>query len=113
MNLSHFIGAVHRMENIMGRGWNRNPLRSIASERNLQDEFNLWYILMVMGLDDETGEIVMMGDCTSGTTSKGVLQFGILGVQLQPVGSRPKEGGGVPGMGILYRTRMAIDNGGN
>ncbi|KAL3786211.1 LOW QUALITY PROTEIN: hypothetical protein ACHAW5_000034 [Stephanodiscus triporus] len=59
INLSHFIGAIHGIEKLMGRG--RNPLRSIASKRNLQDEFDLWYILTVMGTDDETGEIIMRG----------------------------------------------------
>ena len=62
INLSHFIGAVHGMEKLMGRG--RNPLRSIlnyASEKFLRDRFDLWYILTVMGSDDETGEVVMRG----------------------------------------------------
>jgi len=62
INLSHFIGAVHGMENLMGRG--SNPLRDIlnyASEHYLQENLDLWYILTVMGTDDETGEIVVKG----------------------------------------------------
>ncbi|KAL7533167.1 hypothetical protein ACHAWF_004389, partial [Thalassiosira exigua] len=62
INLSHFIGAVHGMERLMGRG--RNPLRAIlnyASEKYLQDELDLWYILTVMGSNDETGEVETKG----------------------------------------------------
>ena len=43
INLSHFIGAVHGMEKLMGRG--QNPLRSIlnyASENILQSQLDLW-----------------------------------------------------------------------
>lgn len=49
INLSHFIGAVYGMENMMGR--TLNPLRSIlnhASETFLK-ELDLWYILTVIG----------------------------------------------------------------
>uniref|UniRef100_A0A7S3V7Q6 LarA-like N-terminal domain-containing protein n=1 Tax=Chaetoceros debilis TaxID=122233 RepID=A0A7S3V7Q6_9STRA len=62
INLSHFIGAVHGMENMMGRS--SNPLRSIlnyASEHFLQRELDLWYILTVMGTDEETGKVEMKG----------------------------------------------------
>lgn len=62
INLSHFIGAVHGMENMMGQP--SNPLRSIlnyASKHYLQDELDLWYILTVMGTDETTGEIEMKG----------------------------------------------------
>ena len=62
INLSHFIGAVHGMENMMGRA--SNPLRSIlnyASEHFLQNELDLWYVLTVMGTDESTGEIEMKG----------------------------------------------------
>jgi nickel-dependent lactate racemase len=61
INLSHFIGAVHGMEKMMGRA--ENPLRSIlnyASEKYLQHELDLWYILTVMGTDD-AGELQMKG----------------------------------------------------
>ena len=61
INLSHFIGAVHGMEKMMGRA--DNPLRAIlnyASEKYLQNELDLWYILTVMGTNDE-GELQMRG----------------------------------------------------
>ena len=62
INLSHFIGAVHGMERMMGRA--NNPLRDIlnyASQHYLQNELDLWYILTVMGTNDETGDIVVRG----------------------------------------------------
>ena len=62
INLSHFIGAVHGMEKLMGRG--ENPLRSIlnyASEKYLQNQLDLWYILTVMGSNTVTGEVEMKG----------------------------------------------------
>jgi hypothetical protein len=49
INLSHFIGAVYGMENMMGRA--HNPLRDIlnhASEMFLQPQLNVWYILTVV-----------------------------------------------------------------
>ncbi|CAJ1949265.1 unnamed protein product [Cylindrotheca closterium] len=60
INLSHFIGAVYGMENMMGRA--ENPLRSIlnhASE-NFLGELELWYILTVIGAN-EKGELEMKG----------------------------------------------------
>lgn len=62
INLSHFVGACHGMEALMGRG--NNPLRDIlnyASEHYLQENLDLWYILTVMGTDEESGEIVVRG----------------------------------------------------
>jgi hypothetical protein len=62
INLSHFIGAVHGMERMMGR--KENPLRSIlnyASEKFLESEIDLWYILTVIGSDAETGKQVIRG----------------------------------------------------
>lgn len=61
INLSHFIGAVHGMEKMMGRA--SNPLREIlnyASEHFLQQELDLWYILTVMGTK-ASGEVEMRG----------------------------------------------------
>mmetsp|Transcript_17348 Transcript_17348/g.37864 ORF Transcript_17348/g.37864 Transcript_17348/m.37864 type:complete len:501 (-) Transcript_17348:205-1707(-) len=52
INLSHFIGAVHGMENMMGR--KSNPLRDIlnyASENFLESQLDLWYILTVIAPD--------------------------------------------------------------
>jgi nickel-dependent lactate racemase len=49
INLSHFIGAVHGMEQMMGQA--SNPLRDIlnhASENFLQSELDLWYVLTVV-----------------------------------------------------------------
>ena len=62
INLSHFIGAVHGMEKLMGRG--HNPLRSIlnyASDHFLKENFDLWYILTVMGTNEFTGQVEMRG----------------------------------------------------
>lgn len=62
INLSHFIGAVYGMENMMGRA--SNPLRDIlnyASEHFLQKELDLWYILTVMGTDKMSGKVEMKG----------------------------------------------------
>jgi nickel-dependent lactate racemase len=62
INLSHFIGAVYGMENMMGRA--SNPLRDIlnyASEHFLQKELDLWYILTVMGTDKKSGQVEMKG----------------------------------------------------
>ena len=61
INLSHFIGAVHGMENIMGRS--DNPLRAVlnyASQHFLQGELDLWYILTVIGSDSD-GKLAMRG----------------------------------------------------
>jgi len=47
---------------MMGRA--NNPLRSIlnyASEKFLQDQLNLWYILTVMGRNEDTGDLEMKG----------------------------------------------------
>jgi nickel-dependent lactate racemase len=61
INLSHFIGAVYGMENMMGR--TNNPLRSIlnyASEKFL-GQLELWYILTVIGPNTATGDLEMKG----------------------------------------------------
>jgi nickel-dependent lactate racemase len=62
INLSHFIGAVYGMENMMGRA--DNPLRAIlnhASEQFLQNELELWYILTVVAPNPETGKLEIKG----------------------------------------------------
>lgn len=49
INLSHFIGAVYGMEKMMGKA--DNPLRSIlnkASQDFLESQMDLWYILTVV-----------------------------------------------------------------
>ena len=61
INLSHFIGAVHGMENMMGKA--SNPLRDIlnyASENFLQAKLPLWYILTVVGTSKE-GDLEVKG----------------------------------------------------
>jgi len=61
INLSHFIGAVHGMERMMGRA--SNPLREIlnyASEAYLEKELDLWYILTVVGTSGK-GEVEVKG----------------------------------------------------
>jgi nickel-dependent lactate racemase len=61
INLSHFIGAVYGMEQMMGRA--SNPLRSIlnyASEKFLQD-LDLWYILTVIGPNQVSGQLEVKG----------------------------------------------------
>jgi len=57
INLSHFIGAVHGMERLMGRS--QNPLRhilNVASQKflNSPQDIHLWYILTVVGADEQS-----------------------------------------------------------
>jgi hypothetical protein len=62
INMSHFIGAVHGMERMMGR--TDNPLRAIlnyASENFMEKELDLWYILTVVSPDPSTGAIKVRG----------------------------------------------------
>jgi len=62
INLSHFIGAVYGMENMMGKA--NNPLKDIlnyASENFLENKLPLFYILTVMGTNAESGELEMKG----------------------------------------------------
>jgi nickel-dependent lactate racemase len=61
INLSHFIGAVYGMERMMGT--KSNPLRDIlnyASERFLEKELDLWYVLTVVA-PDENGKLCVRG----------------------------------------------------
>jgi nickel-dependent lactate racemase len=62
INLSHFIGAIHGMERMMGRA--HNPLRDIlnyASEAFLMEHLDVWYILTVMGRNETNGNLEMKG----------------------------------------------------
>jgi nickel-dependent lactate racemase len=62
INLSHFIGAVHGMERMMGR--KDNPLRAIlnyASQEFLEKQLDLWYILTVVAPDKDTGDLCLRG----------------------------------------------------
>jgi hypothetical protein len=123
INLSHFIGAVHGMEKLMGRG--RNPLRSIlnyASEKFLRDRIDLWYILTVMGTDDETGEVVMRGlyigndvRCYDMACELSLrVNFNLLDRAPRRVVVYLNEEYRSTWLGnkSIYRTRMAIDDGG-
>lgn len=61
INLSHFIGAVYGMENMMGRA--SNPLRSILNQasEDFLTELDLWYILTVIGANEDTGKLEVKG----------------------------------------------------
>lgn len=63
INLSHFIGAVHGMERMMGR--KDNPLRAIlnhASAEFLEKQLDLWYILTVVAPHPtKSGELCVRG----------------------------------------------------
>lgn len=124
INLSHFIGAVYGMEKMMGR--TENPLRSIlnyASREFLQNELDLWYILTVMDTDDTTGELVMRGlyigndiDCYNRACELS-LQLNFTMLERSPskivVYLNPSEFHSTwLGNKAIYRTRMAIADGG-
>jgi len=123
INLSHFIGAVHGMEKLMGRG--QNPLRAIlnrASERYLQDKIDLWYILTVMGSNDQTGQVEMKGlyigrdqqcyDLACDLSLK--VNFNLLDHAPKKMVVYLNEEYHSTWLGnkAIYRTRMAICNGG-
>ena len=123
INLSHFIGAVHGMEKLMGRG--RNPLRSIlnhASEQFLKDNIDLWYILTVMGTDERTGRVVMRGlyigndvRCYDAACDLSLrVNFNLLDRPPKRVVVYLNEEYRSTWLGnkSIYRTRMAIDDGG-
>jgi len=123
INLSHFIGAVHGMEKMMGRA--DNPLRSIlnyASEKYLQNELDLWYILTVIGTNEQ-GEMQMKGlyigndiECYTQACELS------LKVNFMLLEKPPKRivifldehefHSTWLGNKAIYRTRMAIDDGG-
>ena len=123
INLSHFIGAVHGMEKLMGRG--HNPLRSIlndASEHYLQHELDLWYILTVMGANEVTGNVEMKGlyigndiqcyDMACELSLK--VNFNLLPRSPKKMVVYLNEEYHSTWLGnkSIYRTRMAIDDGG-
>jgi len=124
INLSHFIGAVHGMERMMGR--KDNPLRAIlnfASERFLERELDLWYILTVIGTDADTGKRVIRGlymgndvQCYSAACDLSLkVNFTLLDkpVQRMVVFLDPEEFKSTwLGNKAIYRTRMAMADGG-
>eukprot|EP00750_Incisomonas_marina_P018469 INCI2965.1.p2 GENE.INCI2965.1~~INCI2965.1.p2 ORF type:complete len:602 (+),score=112.81 INCI2965.1:203-2008(+) len=62
INFSHFIGAVYGMERMMGRA--DNPLRRIlnyASDKFLKPRLPILYALTVVARDDATGNLVNKG----------------------------------------------------
>lgn len=125
INLSHFIGAVHGMEKMMGRA--SNPLRSIlnyASETFLQDQLDLWYILTVMGTNEVTGEVEMRGlyigndiDCYSMACDLSLkVNFTLLDSAPNKILVYLDEDefhSTWLGNKAIYRTRMAIADGGD
>eukprot|EP00569_Conticribra_weissflogii_P002503 CAMPEP_0171346298 /NCGR_PEP_ID=MMETSP0878-20121228/24384_1 /TAXON_ID=67004 /ORGANISM="Thalassiosira weissflogii, Strain CCMP1336" /LENGTH=543 /DNA_ID=CAMNT_0011849957 /DNA_START=114 /DNA_END=1745 /DNA_ORIENTATION=+ len=123
INLSHFIGAVHGMEKLMGRG--QNPLRSIlnyASETFLQTNLDLWYILTVMGTNDKTGEVEIKGlyigrdeECYNLACDLSLkVNFNLLEKSPKKMVVYLNEEYHSTWLGnkSIYRTRMAIDDGG-
>ena len=124
INLSHFIGAVYGMENMMGRS--SNPLRSIlnyASEQYLHSELDLWYILTVMGTNADSGELEMRGfyigndiECYTLACELSLqINFTLLERPLQKVVvflDGDEFHSTWLGNKSIYRTRMAIADGG-
>jgi Glycerol dehydrogenase and related enzymes len=109
---------------MMGRA--NNPLRSIlnyASEHFLQKELDLWYILTVMGTDEDTGEITMRGlyigndiECYNMACDLSLqVNFTMLEKEPKKIIVHLDENefhSTWLGNKSIYRTRMAIANGG-
>jgi len=107
----------------MGRG--QNPLRAIlnyASKKYLQDQLDLWYILTVMGSNDKTGEVEVKGlyigkdvqcyDLACELSLK--VNFNLLPRSPKRMVVYLNEEFHSTWLGnkSIYRTRMAIDDGG-
>lgn len=125
INLSHFIGAVHGMERMMGR--KDNPLRAIlnyCSQEFLEKELDLWYILTVVSPNPERqGELCVRGlyigrdiECYSQACDLSLkVNFTMLDrpVKRMVVYLDPDEFRSTwLGNKAIYRTRMAIANDG-
>jgi len=124
INMSHFIGAVYGMENMMGRA--SNPLRSIlnyASKTYLEKELDLWYVLTVMGTNKITGGLEMRGlyigndiECYNRACDLSLkVNFTLLEKAPKKVVVYLDEGeyhSTWLGNKAIYRTRMAIATGG-
>eukprot|EP00934_Nitzschia_sp_Nitz4_P002703 Nitzschia sp. Nitz4//scaffold3_size479765//97563//98927//NITZ4_000039-RA/size479765-processed-gene-0.91-mRNA-1//-1//CDS//3329550575//2693//frame0 len=123
INLSHFIGAVFGIENIMGKA--DNPLRSIfhrASDMFL-GQLELWYILTVVAPNPNTGKSELRGlyigndiDCYSKACELS-LQVNFTMLEKPPqkvvVYLDPEEFHSTwLGNKSIYRTRLAIADGG-
>ena len=127
INLSHFIGALYGMEHIMGKA--QNPLRDIlnyASQHFLpKNKLPLWYILTVMGTnpnDDQSLEMkgFYIGNdiqCYLAATDLSLkTNFTILEEPLQTVVvhlDKDEYHSTWLGNKAIYRTRMAIADGGH
>jgi len=107
----------------MGRG--QNPLRSIlnyASETFLQTNLDLWYILTVMGTNDKTGEVEIKGlyigrdeECYNLACDLSLkVNFNLLEKSPKKMVVYLNEEYHSTWLGnkSIYRTRMAIDDGG-
>lgn len=124
INLSHFIGAVHGMERMMGR--KDNPLRAIlnyASKEYLEHELDLWYILTVVSSDKQTGNLKLRGlyigrdiECYSAACDLSLkVNFTLLEKPIDRcvVYLDPHEFHSTwLGNKAIYRTRMAMADGG-
>ena len=125
IDLSHFIGAVHGIERMMGR--KNNPLRDIlnyASSKFLEKELDLWYILTVVAPDPKkNGKLSTRGlfigrdiECYSKACDLSLqVNFKILDkpVDRMVVYLDPDEFHSTwLGNKAIYRTRMAMADGG-
>ena len=123
INLSHFIGAAYGMERMMGIAW--NPLRSILEEcSRVARRLPLLYVLTVVGRDEERGgELVVRGlfigngyECFRRASELSLrVNFTLLEAPLRKVVVHldPSEFHSTwLGNKAIYRTRMAIADGG-
>ena len=124
INLSHFIGAAYGMERMMGR--KDNPLRKVlqmASEKFIEGKLPVLYVLTVVGRDESTGKLVTRGvyigddiQCYNGAADLSLeVNFTMLPSPLSKVvvWLDPQEFHSTwLGNKSIYRTRMAIADGG-
>jgi nickel-dependent lactate racemase len=124
INLSHFIGAVHGMERMMGR--KDNPLREIlnySSKEFLEKELDLWYILTVIGSDPKDDSLCVRGlyigrdiECYSRACDLSLqVNFTLLDTPVKRCVVYLDEDefhSTWLGNKAIYRTRMAMDDGG-
>ncbi len=121
INKSHFVGAVHGMENVMGR--TENPVRHLlnyASE-NYINKLPIVYVHTVVGRDKESGQLVtrglFIGDDYSVFTKAAKLSLQVNFTMLdKPIKKAvvyldPTEFKSTwLGNKSIYRTRMAMDD---
>jgi nickel-dependent lactate racemase len=122
INKSHFLGAVYGMERIMGRA--DTPVRKVLNyaSREFTAELNIIYIMTVIGTD-ESGELVIRGlfcgddeECFEAASALSLkVNFTMLEKPLDKVVVylEPDEYKSTwLGNKSIYRTRMAIADGG-